>query len=166
VRKQPTSAFSLVEVVLAIGLVSFALVAILAFFPNGLVSNRSSVEETRAAQISRAITGTIDSQCSAFSGVKCYGLNLDLSSLNTMAETTASNVLYASYPTPNQPVISSTPTSDSIYTIEMRFDNNPSLTPAGTKLGSGKVSLIQIRVFGKAHAGGAVQFFYLARNKA
>ena len=54
--------FSLVEVVVAMGLISFAMIAILAFFPSGLSSNRSSVQDTRAAQIAHAVAGTIDSQ--------------------------------------------------------------------------------------------------------
>src|SRR2546421_12871682 len=90
------AAFSLVEVVVAMGLISFAMIAILAFFPSGLSSNRSSVQDTRAAQIANAIAGTIDSQASTFSSVKCYGLTLDLTSLNTMAG--SASLLYASYP--------------------------------------------------------------------
>lgn len=161
----PAGAFSLVEVVMALGLVSFAIVAILAFFPAGLSSNRSSANETRAAQLTKAVIGTIDSQCSTFDNVNCYGLTLNLSSLSTATEKTASNILYASYPSPNQPSISATQTNDSIYTMELRFDNDPSLTPAGTKLGAGKVSLIEIRVYSKARAEGATEFLYLARNK-
>lgn len=54
--------FSLVEVVLALGVVGFAIVAILGLFPAALSSNRSGMNEGRAAQLVRAITGTIDSQ--------------------------------------------------------------------------------------------------------
>ena len=169
IRPTPSNpvGFSLVEVVIALGVVSFAIVAILAFFPVGLKTNRSSAAETRAAQITRAVTGSIDSQCSTFNSIKCYGLpsNLDLTSLNTMSETTSSHVLYASYKSPNQPVISATQDSDSIYSIELRFDNDPSLTPSNVKLGAGKVNLIQIRVFSLARAEGPIEFFFLARNK-
>jgi uncharacterized protein (TIGR02598 family) len=157
----------MIEVVLALGLVSFALVAVLAFFPMGLKSNRSSVSETRAAQLARAVVGSIESQCSTFGSINCYGLSLDLGSLNTISDKTSpnTNVLYASYASPNQPSISPTQTSDSIYTIEMRFDNNPSLTPANNKLGSGKLSLIEIRVYSKERAEGATEFTYMVRNK-
>jgi type II secretory pathway pseudopilin PulG len=167
-----TGAFSMIEVVLALGLVSFALVAVLAFFPMGLKSNRASVSETRAAQLAKAIFGTIDSQCSTFSAINCYGISppLDLASLSTMTEApgASTHVLYASYPSPNQPVISSTASADSIYTIEMRFDNDPSLTSLtspGTKLGAGKLSLIEIRVYSKERAEGPTEFVYFARNK-
>ena len=141
------------------------IVAILAFFPTGLTSNRLSVQETRAAQIARAVTGTIDSQSSTFNNINCYGLTLDLSSLSTMSATSNSYILYASYPSPNQPVISSTQSSDSIYSIDLRFDNDPSLAPTTVKLGPGKLSLIQIRVFSLNRAEGPVEFFFLTRNK-
>jgi uncharacterized protein (TIGR02598 family) len=160
--KSRSRAFSLVEVVVAMGLISFAMIAILAFFPSGLSSNRSSVQDTRAAQIAYAIAGTIDSQCATFSSVKCYGLTLDLASLNTMAG--SPSLLYASYPSNSagdQPTISTTST-DSIYSIELRCDNNPA---AAASLGAGKASLIEIRVFGKSANEGAVEFFFLARNK-
>ena len=155
--------FSLIEVVIALGLISFATIVILAFFPIGLGSNRSSVQETRAAQLVRAITGTIDSQASTFSGVKCYGLTLDLTSLNTMSKRSSrlNEKLYASYPSPDQPSIS-TDATNSIYSIELRFDNNPA---AAATLGPGKASLIEIRIFGKSTSEGPVEFFYLARNK-
>ena len=138
-------AFSLVEVVIAMGLISFAMIAILAFFPLGLSSNRSSVQDTRAAQIANAIAGTIDSQTSTFNSVKCYGLPaLDLTSLNTMGTPSSSlqQKLYAKYPSNSagdQPTISSDPT-DSIYSVELRFDNNPA---AAASLGAGKASLIK-----------------------
>lgn len=157
-----SDAFSLVEVVVAMGLISFAMIAILAFFPAGLSANRSSVQETRAAQIARAIAETIDSQCSTFNNIKCYGLTLDLTTLNTMAG--SASMLYASYPSNaagDQPIIS-TNSTDSIYSVELRFDNNPA---AGATLGAGKSSLIEIRVFGKSASEGSVEFFFLARNK-
>lgn len=162
----PSKAFSLVEVVIALGVVGFALIAVLAFFPVGLTSNRSSAGETRAAQLARAIFGTIDSQCATFSGINCYGLAaLDLTSLNTMSETTSSHTLYASYPSPNDPVISSTQSADAIYTMELRFDNNPSAALGNASVGTGRVNLIEIRVFSTARNEGSLQFIYLARNK-
>ncbi len=157
-----SDAFSLVEVVVAMGLISFAMIAILAFFPTGLSSNRSSVQETRAAQIAHAIAGTIDSQCATFNSVKCYGLTLNLTSLNTVAG--SPSLLYARYPSNtagDQPTISTNAT-DSIYSVELRFDNNPA---AAASLGAGKASLIEIRVLGKAANEGPVEFFFLARNK-
>lgn len=155
--------FSLIEVVMALGIVSFAIVAILGIFPIALSSNRSGMNEARAAQIVRAITGTIDAQSATFSTINCYGATLNLT---TLKKNDPLVTLYASYPSsPSQPTFSTTPNSDSIYTIELRFDNDPPVTAAPTNLGTGKTNLIGIRVYGKSQSEGAMEFFYLARNK-
>jgi len=56
------AAFSLVEVVLAIGVIAFALVAILGVFPVGLSTSHSAQDETRAAQIAQDIFSSLASQ--------------------------------------------------------------------------------------------------------
>jgi uncharacterized protein (TIGR02598 family) len=62
-RRLPViSAFSLVEVVLALGVVSFAIVAILGVLPIGLQTSKSGQDETRAAQIAQAVLASIASQ--------------------------------------------------------------------------------------------------------
>ena len=55
-------AFSLVEVVLALGVVSFALLAILGAFPVGLQTGRGAHDETRAAQIAQGLFASIAAQ--------------------------------------------------------------------------------------------------------
>ena len=108
--------------------------------------------------------GTIDSQCSTFGSINCYGAPLNLSSLK---KGDAPVTLYATYPTSypgGQPTISTSATN-SIYSIELRFDNNPPLVSGGTGIGAGKLNLIEIRVYGKSHTEGSMEFFYLARNK-
>ena len=138
--------------------------AILGVFPTGLAANRSSVSDTRAAQIADAVTATIDAQGAAFSNVQCYGLTLDLTALTTGAADKKN--LYVSYPSPTTPVISATQTADSIYTVELQFNNNPPLTSAPTVLGAGKLNRIQLRIFGRSRTEGVVEMFFLARNKA
>ena len=156
------SAFSLIEVVLALGVVAFALVAILGVFPVGLSSNRTSINDTRAAGLADAIFATIDAQSNTFSNVQCYGATLDLTSLTT----TDTRTLYASYPANNQPMISNDSTlADWIYSIELRFDKDPAVTSSGVKLGAGKLNKIQMRVSGKSATEGYVELFYTARNK-
>jgi type II secretory pathway pseudopilin PulG len=54
--------FSLVEVVLALGVVSFAIVAILGLIPTGLQTSHSSQEETRSAQMAQSIFGSLAAQ--------------------------------------------------------------------------------------------------------
>src|SRR5205823_7388168 len=60
--KDRQSAFSLVEVVLALGVLSFAIVAILGLIPIGLQTSHSSQDETRAAQIAQSILATFSGQ--------------------------------------------------------------------------------------------------------
>jgi len=55
-------AFSLVEVVLAIGVIAFAVVAILGMFPVGLQTSHSAQDETRAPQIATYIFSSFASQ--------------------------------------------------------------------------------------------------------
>jgi uncharacterized protein (TIGR02598 family) len=57
-------AFSLAEVVVALGVISFAIVAILGVLPTGLQSGKSSQDETRATQIAQTIFASVSSQAS------------------------------------------------------------------------------------------------------
>jgi len=54
--------FSLVEVVLALGIVAFAVVAILGMFPVALGAAKDSLSETHAAMIAQLIVGQLRSQ--------------------------------------------------------------------------------------------------------
>ena len=72
VRARGGNSFSLVEVVLALGVISFALVAILGVFPIGLAANRTSISDTRAAQLVNAVVATIDAQCATFDNVQLF----------------------------------------------------------------------------------------------
>lgn len=61
-RYQSRSAFSLVEVVLALGVISFAIVAILGVLPIGLQTGRSAQDETRASQIAGNVLSPLAGQ--------------------------------------------------------------------------------------------------------
>ena len=61
-RKLSHSGFSLVEVVLALGVVAFGLVAIIGVLPGGLTASHSSQGETRATQIARDIFAELEIQ--------------------------------------------------------------------------------------------------------
>ncbi len=54
--------FSLVEVVLALGVVAFALLAILGVFPVGLTTQHLAQDDTRAAQIAADIFSSVASR--------------------------------------------------------------------------------------------------------
>jgi uncharacterized protein (TIGR02598 family) len=160
-RRNPnTPGFSLVEVVLALGVISFSLVAILGVLPAGFDADRQSIADTRAAQLASAVAATIDAQCATFTNVKCFGLTLDLEALST---TEPPKRLYASYPSPDAPKISDDP-ANAIYTIEMRFNNDPPVDPSGTGLGAGKLNQIELRVLSKDRAR-YTEYFVMARNR-
>jgi Tfp pilus assembly protein PilV len=57
--------FSLVEIVLALGIIAFALIAVLAVFPIGLTTQHSAQDDTRTAQIAGDILSSIASQAQA-----------------------------------------------------------------------------------------------------
>ncbi len=154
--------FSLIEVVIALGVVSFALVAILGVFPAAFSQNRKSISDTRAAQLARMIVSTIESQTATFTAIDCFGATLDLG-----ASSTGTNpvFLYAAYPSPDQPVITATKDTNSIYTIELRFNNAPEVAPAVT-LPVGTVNQVQMRIRGVATTSTDFrEFMYLFRKK-
>lgn len=60
-RRQPSAGFSLVEVTIAVGLVSYTLLALLGLFTVALSSSRDSTVETALAQIVLHASSTYDS---------------------------------------------------------------------------------------------------------
>jgi len=140
---------------------SFALVAILGVFPMGFAANRIAISDTRAAQIANAVATMIDAQSATFGSVDCFGHTLDL---NTFDQDTDPILLYASYPSPNHPVITNAENANYIYTVALRFQNDPEISP-GRRLGPGSLNQIQMRFRGKSASAGNVEFFYTARNK-
>ena len=54
-KPSPRQAFTLVELAIAFGVISFALVGILGLLPIGIQSNKITVEQTRAAEILTAL---------------------------------------------------------------------------------------------------------------
>lgn len=135
-RWQP-HAFSLIEVVLAIGIVSFALFAILGLIPLGLQVGRSSIEDTRATHIAEQVFATLRKQ--DFGSVAFYGQTLNLSELNTQdwAEPTitvsADNDGYVMPFNPSLP-----------YAVELRF--RP--TPGGLLPGEASEIHVTVRTLG------------------
>ena len=74
--------FSLVEVVIAIGILSFCLLAIFGLLPVGLSSNKASVEQSGAANIATAIVADLRATPKPPSNPESpqYGLNIPPSS--------------------------------------------------------------------------------------
>ena len=64
-------AFSLVEVVLALGVIAVGVIAILGVFPTALQTGHSAQDETRAPEIAQTIYGSLAAQASSqFSNVR------------------------------------------------------------------------------------------------
>jgi type II secretory pathway pseudopilin PulG len=142
-------AFSLVEVVLALGVISFAIVAILGVFPIGLSTSRSAQDETRAPQIAQTIFASLEGQPFSAVSIKLYGadgaqsgtLDVDLA-LQTGANADFNGLSANNYgeifiikpgdppkflgpyfpPPPPPPLPDTTP----VYAIALLFNNAPS----------------------------------------
>jgi uncharacterized protein (TIGR02598 family) len=154
--QQCATGFSLVEVALAVGIISFAFVAILGIFPKAMDASRTSIVETRAAQLARSVFATIQSQAAAnFTNCNCYGKILDLTALDASSPV----MLYAQYPvqttyssTPSpQPIISSS--TNSIYTIKLNFNN----TPPGF-VSAGVANLVTVSVYPQTDTKSSASF--------
>jgi uncharacterized protein (TIGR02598 family) len=118
--------FSLVEVVLALGVVSFAIVAILGIIPTGLQTSHSSQDETRAAQIAQTILSSMASQAQTqFSSVKLQ--TNDSSTIPAFDLTsTASVTVYA-----NNDAKLSANSAGAVYAISIATNGSPSGFDAG-----------------------------------
>lgn len=121
-------AFSLVEIVLALGVISFALVAIIGLLPIGLASNRGTIQETRANHLAEEIFSTLRSQTFTSVSLSTLGSSsstpLDLSSENTATGAPAT-MLYANYD-------GKFVATQDYFTIELRFRNSPDGLVAST----------------------------------
>jgi len=70
-RRARTCSFSLIEVVIALGVVTVGIVGILAVFPTALQTGHSAQDETRAAHIAQSVFGSLVAQASSqFSNVQ------------------------------------------------------------------------------------------------
>ena len=72
--KKNTSAFSLVEVCIAMGLAAFCLVAILGLLPTGISTDQATVEQTAASGIASAIVADLRATPQNTTKSPVYGL--------------------------------------------------------------------------------------------
>lgn len=158
-RRRKQAGFSLVEVALATGILAFSFVAIIGVFPKGMETSKMSIVETRSSQLARTIFATMQSQ--AFTNCDCYGVTLDFS---TLAAAAAPTKMYAEYPVqtayaaPTPQPIKPTKGSDSIYTIEMRFNNTPNGLAAGT------ANMVTLNIYPQSNAAAGVKFSSIIAN--
>lgn len=131
-RPPSNSGFSLVEVVLALGVISFALVAIIGLLPIGLASGRGTIQETRANHLAEEIFSTLRSQPFTNVSLASFSSNsgpINLSTENTPAQTPGGPPtgyqVYANYD--GQFVA-----ANDYFKIELRFRNAPEGIISGT----------------------------------
>lgn len=111
------NAFSLIEVVIAIGLAAFALVAIIGGYTVGLEAAAASQHQTRSSHLAKSIFAVL--HAAPFNQVACFGTTLDLTSLGAAS---APVKLYAAFPVNDRPEIGDAPLGgDGGYTMELRF---------------------------------------------
>ena len=122
-------AFSLVEVVAAVGVVAVGIIAILGLLPSGLNSSRDTANETRAALMAQSVYTTLRSQ--PFTQVDLFGERVDLTSQN------GSMRLYSDI----NGNITNVETADSAFFLDLVFDNAPTNFPAISPSRVNQVSL-------------------------
>ena len=125
------SGFSLIEVVLAIGIVSFAFVALFALVPAGLTIFRQAMDTTIGSQIVRRIINeaqqTDYQTLTAASATERY-FDDQGNEVETMNDSIYTVAITVTAPTtlPN----TSTPDSTSLATVIVKLANNPGHNPA------------------------------------
>ncbi len=127
--------FSLIEVIITVGVISFALVGLMGIFPIALEQSRNCIDETRSAQLARMVFATLAGEPVA--AAECFGgENGGTLNLETIDTSTSPVVLYASYDVTKQVAIvrTVTPPRDAEYRLELRFE--PALTASGSYRGT------------------------------
>jgi uncharacterized protein (TIGR02598 family) len=148
-RRARTRSFSLLEVVIALGVITVGIVGILAVFPTALQTGHSAQDETRAAHIAQSVFGSLVAEGRTGTG--------NLNTAATIPPTTTSVNLTSSsqYTTcANNDGQLINCTSDATYAITI-FTNN---TPPGFT-SSGDANQVTVRVAWPASAPAANQTF-------
>jgi Tfp pilus assembly protein PilV len=144
-----TAAFSLLEVVIALGVITVGIVGVLAVFPTALQTGHSAQDETRAAHIAQSVFGSLVASAPLqFSAVP-------------LPPTTVSVDLTASHPSPTPPALYAdnygtltSSATNAAYAIFIYTNNSvPGFTDPGT------ANLVTVRVAWPANAPAANQTF-------
>ncbi|MBN8712285.1 MAG: hypothetical protein J0I10_23170 [Verrucomicrobia bacterium] len=128
-RRYCRSAFSLVEVVMALGIISFALLTVLALLPLGMKSNLSSVEETRACNILTSLEADLRNSFSEATPATSAIFQLPAP--------------YKSGGSPSRPAFNDSLTAGSFYTTGLDEDEMPVGPGRGVRY---QASLVYIRI--------------------
>ena len=148
-RARVAKGFSLVEITLALGIVSFALVGIIGVLPTALNSSRQSLDKSRAVIVADTLfasfhsqpfqtVGYLDSQFNPDGSLMSSSGTIDLNIWNTpVGSTTYETICYATfldaststsatdYGTSRRLRFASTPSGGADYLVKMHFNNQP-----------------------------------------
>lgn len=135
--------FTLAEVVIAIGVISFALVAIIGVLPVGLASGRLATQETRANHLAEEVFSTLRSQ--PFTSVSLSSLaspgTIDLSAENRIYNPQ----LHANY-------VGQFVAQSDYFTIQLQFRNAPEGVVKGT------ASEVRVQISGREKGGARMDY--------
>ncbi len=130
--------FSLVEVATSIGVIAFALVALIGVFPLGLENTRACIADTRATQLVKMISATLEGE--SFIAADCFSpssgslapLDFRSAGVDTGLSPLPDVTLYASYDVRSLPrlVRAEKAPPEAIYRVELRF-RRENFTPLG-----------------------------------
>ena len=119
-------AFSLVEVVVAMGIFTFCFLTLIALLPIGLTSNKSSHDRMIVADLCGSIESDLKGTATATNASPINGIKFPAASANSSVSLT--NTLYDTYTTSGTTTFSTTVTSSSQY----RFTIVLTAPPTGT----------------------------------
>jgi Tfp pilus assembly protein PilV len=157
-RRGYSNAFSLVEVVISLGVITVGIVAILAVFPTALQTGHSAQDETRAAQIAQSVFGSL------VAGASSQLFNAVPIAFSTPSPTPSplSVDLTASHPSPTPPALYADNDGDLIpnstnatYAVYI-YTNN---APPGFTTVPATANQVTVRVAWPANAPAANQTF-------
>lgn len=128
----PARGFSLIEVVLCIGIVAFAFLAILGLLPTGLTTFRQAIDHTLGAQIVQRLVG--DAQQTDFptliAATAPYRRYFDDQGHEVAADKDYLYTAEISVVAPTTLPSTSTPPTSSLATVTIKLANNPGHNPA------------------------------------
>ncbi len=136
-RAYGDGAFSLVEVVIALGIASFALLTIMALLPTGIKSNQVSVQETEASGMLTTLAADLRNTHPLAASGKSLLFGLPLPYAQSLGQTTANttlstNTLYTIGLDNTEKPISLTSTPPPTFQISVIYINIPQLAVAGS----------------------------------
>ena len=165
--KKASAGFSLVEVVLALALVVFAMVAMLGLVPVGLKQNRESIEETRAAHLAQTVFTTLQgmnfASFQAFYDAPPFVLSSIQDFTGTPSRDNAQIELYAVFPSGGVPLLTAdrgraAKAGDIACTVGLWFQKMPDSTRTSGSAAVLTASRVMLAVYPQDKSADGIRF--------